>query len=200
MCVPWKKLTPLLHFLWPSSFCGFGFGPKAVTNDWTLLGICGKLFCSTYKFSERSHTKPLVRGQVSVCFCCPVFIWFLSVYVDIHNWNANGRGKNYISVQSWETHYLLLGSLSSGVIALFIMFILACLFVLEKDIKTAQTDAWDERHRDKRKSEGAKTHIEQYINYTYNTYSLITVALKKLLRILQKQPCFHLACNFEIIH
>lgn len=88
------------------------------------------------------------------------------------------------------------------------MFILACLFVLGKVIKlvrlTPETGDM-QGGADKGKSgEITYTYTQLYINFTYNTHSLITaVALKpciyKTSQDLEKQPCFKLACNFEII-
>ena len=108
VCVPCRKYTLLLQFLWPRMFRGFGFGPEAPTDDWSLRGICGQLFCYTYKFLHRSHTKALVRSQDSVCFCYPVFIC-LSECVCRYPWlKCMGLGWDEISIQSWVTCYLLL--------------------------------------------------------------------------------------------
>ncbi len=40
----------LLCCMWFHMFGGFGFGPEAVTDSRTLLGICGHHFCCTNKF------------------------------------------------------------------------------------------------------------------------------------------------------
>lgn len=62
-------------FWWSHVFCGFGL--EAVTDGWALTGICGQLFCYTFKFSvfsELSHTKAAVRSQGSMCLHYLVFI------------------------------------------------------------------------------------------------------------------------------
>lgn len=144
VCLPRRKWSPMLHFLWSRLFSWFWFWTRGSDRQLDTLGnLWSALLLHMQVFGAFSHhgigEEP---GQHVFMLSIVYLVSVLSVYVDTYDENARDWGKK-MSVQSWVTRYLLLWLHSCwerwlkqwSHCSLFIMFILACLFVLGKDIK-----------------------------------------------------------------